>query len=181
MGGGRVPIPRKIFNTIFVFVLSGLWHAPDWTYVMWGVYNGLLFIPLILFPSQRYKDTVAHGKLLPTWREFFSILLTFMLINFARIFSRAPNMASFWDFTRRLFSPSILDYHGLTKGMATALLWCAALLVAEWFQREKSHVLEIDGYRIFSTQLSRLALYAFIFFLIFYFSAPVQTFIYFQF
>ncbi len=181
MGGGRVSVPRKIFNTLFVFVLSGLWHAPDWTYVLWGVYNGLLFIPLILFPSQRYKDTVAHGRLLPTWREFFSMLLTFMLINFARIFSRAPNMTSFWEFTRRLFSPSIVDYHGLTWSMATALMWCAALLVAEWFQREKSHVLEIDGYRIFSTQLSRLALYGFIFFLIFYFTAPVQTFIYFQF
>ena len=65
--------------------------------------------------------------------------------------------------------------------MATMLLWCAGLLLVEWFQREREHVLQIDGYRIFSTQVSRLVLYALLVFLIFYFAGQVQTFIYFQF
>ena len=53
--------------------------------------------------------------------------------------------------------------------------------LVEWLQREREHVLRIDGYRIFSTSVSRLMLYAFIAFLIFYFAGQVQTFIYFQF
>ena len=69
----------------------------------------------------------------------------------------------------------------MTMKMATALLWCVAFIVIEWIQREREHVLQIDGYRIFSTQAARLALYVFMFCLIFYFSGQVQTFIYFQF
>ena len=65
--------------------------------------------------------------------------------------------------------------------MAGMLLWCAGLLLVEWFQREREHVLQIDGYRIFAHQASRLALYALMTFLIFYFAGQVQTFIYFQF
>jgi hypothetical protein len=80
-----------------------------------------------------------------------------------------------------LFSASLFDHHGLTMRMATMLLWCAALLIAEWMQREREHVLQIDGYRLFSTQASRLLLYALLACLIFYFAGQVQTFIYFQF
>ena len=61
------------------------------------------------------------------------------------------------------------------------LLWCAALLLVEWIQREREHVLMIDGYRILSVRPARLALYALLVFLIFYFAGQVQTFIYFQF
>ena len=61
------------------------------------------------------------------------------------------------------------------------LMWCAALLLVEWIQRERQHVLMIDGYRIFSARPARLALYALLVFLIFYFAGQVQTFIYFQF
>lgn len=61
------------------------------------------------------------------------------------------------------------------------LMWCAGLLLVEWLQREREHVLQLDGYRLFSLQWTRLALYAVIVFLIFYFAGQVQTFIYFQF
>ncbi|MBQ1485808.1 MAG: MBOAT family protein, partial [Muribaculaceae bacterium] len=81
----------------------------------------------------------------------------------------------------RLFSPSLFNYHGLTMRMATMLMWCAALIVVEWLQRERQHVLQIDGCRLLSTRPARLALYALLVFIIFYFAGQVQTFIYFQF
>ena len=181
LGGSRCSRGRTVLNTVIVFALSGLWHGADWTFVLWGLYLALLFIPLILFKSQRYKDTVAHGRLLPTFREFLSMLVTFMLINFGWVLFRAPDWATFCDFTSRLFSPSLFTAHGLTMKMAQMLLWCAVLLLVEWLQRERQHVLQIDGCRLFSTQVSRLALYAVLVFLIFYFAGQVQTFIYFQF
>jgi hypothetical protein len=65
--------------------------------------------------------------------------------------------------------------------MAAMLAWCAALILVEWIQRERPHVLQIDGYRLFASRPARLALYALVVFLIFYFAGQVQTFIYFQF
>ena len=181
LGGSRRSRARTILNTLVVFALSGLWHGADWTFVLWGLYHALLFVPLILWGAPRYKDTVAHGRLMPSLREFLSMLVTFLFINFGWILFRAPDFSSFCDFTARLFSPSLLSYHGLTMKMATTLLWCAGLIIVEWVQRERQHVLQIDGYRIFSFQFTRLALYALVAFLIFYFAGQVQTFIYFQF
>ena len=181
LGGSRCSRARTVLNTIIVFALSGLWHGADWTFVLWGLYHALLFIPLIVFGSKRYKDTVAHGRLLPSFKEFAGMLVTFLLVNFGWILFRAPDFASFSRFVSCLFSPSLFNYHGLTMKMATMLLWCAALLLVEWIQREREHVLMIDGYRILSVRPARLALYALLVFLIFYFAGQVQTFIYFQF
>ena len=181
LGGSRRSRVRTILNTVIVFALSGLWHGADWTFVLWGLYHALLFIPLIVWGGARHKDTVAHGRLLPSWREAGAMLLTFLLVNFGWILFRAPDFQGFCQYVSRLFSPSLLGVGGLSMKMATTLLWCVALVVVEWLQRERQHVLQIDGYRIFSFQWTRLALYASLAFLIFYFAGQVQTFIYFQF
>jgi D-alanyl-lipoteichoic acid acyltransferase DltB (MBOAT superfamily) len=181
LGGSRCSRARTVLNTVIVFALSGLWHGADWTFVLWGLYHALLFIPLIVLGSQRYRDTVAHGRLLPSFKELVSMVVTFLLINFGWILFRAPDFASFSEFVFRLFSPSLFNYHGLTMKMATMLMWCAALIVVEWLQRERQHVLQIDCCRLLSTRPARLALYALLVFIIFYFAGQVQTFIYFQF
>ena len=181
LGGSRRGRVRTIVNTLIVFALSGLWHGADWTFVLWGLYHALLFIPLVLIGSVSHKDTVAHGRLLPSLGEFVSMLVTFLFVNFGWVLFRAPDMASFAAFTSRMFSASIFSTGGLTMKMATCLLWCAGLLIAEWLQREREHVLQIDSWRLFSTPISRLALYGLLVFLIFYFAGEVQTFIYFQF
>ena len=181
LGGSRCSRGRTVLNTIVVFSLSGLWHGADWTFVLWGLYHALLFIPLILLGSKSHKDTVAHGRCLPSFREFTAMVVTFLFVNFGWILFRAPDFTSFSEFVSRLFSHSLFNYHGLTMRMATMLLWCAALLLVEWLQREKQHVLQIDGYRVLSVRPVRLALYAVLVFLIFYFAGQVQTFIYFQF
>ena len=168
-------------NTVIVFALSGLWHGADWTFVLWGLYLGVLFIPLILFKSHRYKDTAAHGRLLPSLHELASIGVTFLLINFGWVLFRAPDVTTFGAFTARLFSPSLFSPHGLTMKMASMLLWCGALVIAEWLQRERQHVLQIDGIAVFATRPVRLTLYALMVAAIFYFAGEVQTFIYFQF
>ena len=164
-----------------MFALSGLWHGADWTFVLWGLYHALLFIPLIILGRGKEKDTVAHGRILPMPGEFLSMLVTFILINFGWILFRAPDIAGFATFMSRLMSPSLFSVNGLSMQMAQMLLWCAGLLLVEWMQREREHVLQIDGYRIFASQWVRLALYAVLVALIFYFAGKVQTFIYFQF
>ena len=181
LGGSRCSRSRVVVNTVIVFALSGLWHGADWTFVLWGLYLGLLFIPLIVLPSRRYKDTVAHGRLLPSFREALAMLVTFALINFGWVLFRAPDVSTFARFTTRLFSPSLFSLHGLTMKMASMLLWCGALVIAEWFQREREHVLQVDGYRLMATRPARLTLYAAMVAAIFYFAGEVQTFIYFQF
>ena len=62
LGGNRVPKWKVVFNTIVVFLVSGLWHGANWTFVVWGAYHALLFIPgILLFKRTKYKEIVAVG------------------------------------------------------------------------------------------------------------------------
>lgn len=74
LGGNRVSIPKWYFNLFIVFIISGLWHGANWTFVIWGGMHGLFLI----FSTQ--------FKRLDHW------LITFPLIAFTWIFFRANNL-----------------------------------------------------------------------------------------
>ena len=44
LGGSRVRVSRWMFNIMVVFLLSGLWHGANWTFVLWGALHGLLLL-----------------------------------------------------------------------------------------------------------------------------------------
>src|ERR1043165_6740014 len=41
LGGSRVKMPRHILNLLIVFMVSGLWHGANWTFLIWGALHGL--------------------------------------------------------------------------------------------------------------------------------------------
>lgn len=91
LGGNRVVIPRWYLNLFIVFVISGLWHGANWTFIIWGALHGFYLIFSLI--TQKLRDRV--GRLLYLDRlPFLSILLTFLLVCFAWIFFRANNVTS---------------------------------------------------------------------------------------
>ena len=44
LGGGQVRLPRWAVNVLIVFVLSGLWHGANWTFVAWGALHGFYYL-----------------------------------------------------------------------------------------------------------------------------------------
>lgn len=53
LGGSRVSLPRHIFNLLFTFLLSGLWHGANWSFVFWGLWNGaLIVLDLAVIPAR---------------------------------------------------------------------------------------------------------------------------------
>ena len=59
MGGSRVKVSRWMFNIMVVFLLSGLWHGADWTFVVWGGMHGLLLVVEGLPAKLRHRRPVA--------------------------------------------------------------------------------------------------------------------------
>ena len=82
LGGSRCQKTKAIRNTFIIFIISGLWHGANWTFIVWGIYHALLFIPLLLLnKNRRYtKNIVAEGKLLPSLKETVQVLLTFFFV-----------------------------------------------------------------------------------------------------
>ena len=93
LGGNRCSVPRYLANIFTVFVVSGLWHGAEWTFIIWGGLHGLYQIAGHLTRNTRDKlyslfRIDKNGKAAGIWQTFF----TFMLVLFAWLFFRANNV-----------------------------------------------------------------------------------------
>ncbi len=146
LGGSRTTTGRCVRNVIITFVVSGLWHGANWTFLIWGLLHGLYYVALMLCGWQkRYRDDPATGRLLPSVRELLSMGTTFCLVCFAWIFFRAESLSEAFDYIGKFASgPFMSDtyWHGQHVG---PVLMSGALILIEWFQRHKQHALDIRG------------------------------------
>ena len=192
LGGSRPEIPASVKNpaqykkwiivrnTFVIFLVSGIWHGANWTFLAWGTYHALLFLPLILLGKNRkFTNQVAEGRLLPTFREALQMLLTFALVILGWIIFRAPSIGQAWEFVCGICHPSILHMPqgGATK-MIPSIVMIILMHVVEWLQRGKQHGLEINQMH----PVLRVVIVIVIVELILFVYPPTQSqFIYFQF
>ena len=88
LGGNRVPISRVYLNLFIVFMVSGLWHGANWTFVVWGALHGVYLIFGML-----YKKAASNSYLRKVDNfDALQVLITFCLVTFAWIFFRANNI-----------------------------------------------------------------------------------------
>jgi alginate O-acetyltransferase complex protein AlgI len=90
LGGNKVSKYRWYFNLFIVFLISGIWHGANWTFVIWGALNGFYLVMAIV--SQTFRDRINNALGLTRNRTFFTalqIITTFILSSFAWIFFRA--------------------------------------------------------------------------------------------
>lgn len=136
LGGSREGKNKQLRNTFIIFFTSGLWHGANWTFILWGIYHALLFLPLMIIgKTKKYTETVAEGRSLPSIKEFFMMLLTFALIVFGWIIFRANNITEFVDYLYCIVNNfCVAETEGIPKKM---LLFIAILLCVEWLNRTK--------------------------------------------
>ena len=176
LGGGKVSRWKVMRNVLIVFFLSGLWHGANWTFIIWGLYSALLFIPSIWSGRRKTKnDTPA------TLSDIPHILFTFLLVALGWVVFRSADMTEAMGYILRMFTAiDVTSLCELTIGKA-ALLWCLLLVVIEWLQRMHRHVLVLSERGIFRYAPVRWLLYYVLLMAIVFFHGEEQTFIYFQF
>ena len=167
-------------NTFVIFLLSGFWHGANWTFIAWGAYHAVLFLPLILLGMNRkYTNQVAEGRWLPTWKETGQILLTFMLAVIGWIIFRATSIAEAWSIMKGICDVSLFSMPMITGGFMRRIYFIIIMLVIEWVNRDKEHGLANGNFRKYDWL--RIVLYYTLCLLIFRYAGPEQEFIYFQF
>lgn len=105
LGGNRKGKIRKYINVMIVFLVSGLWHGANWTYVIWGGLNGLYqVIEQNLSPKIAKLTDRLHMKKDVFSASLLKMLWTFLLVDIAWIFFRADSLGSAIGFIGRMFS-----------------------------------------------------------------------------
>jgi D-alanyl-lipoteichoic acid acyltransferase DltB (MBOAT superfamily) len=183
LGGSKGGNWMRIRNTFIIFIVSGFWHGSNWTFVVWGALNALFIVPSMLMRTNRNNiEIVANDSLLPSFKEFLQMLLTFALACFAWIFFRAESVGHAINYILGIFSKSLLSIPSilLDKKAIITILLLIFFIVIEWSGRRNNYAIEKLG--LGNTRILRWAFYAFIIFLIgMYMPSESAEFIYFQF
>lgn len=105
LGGSRVSGPRRILNILIVFLISGLWHGANWTFVAWGGLNGIYLV--IHFLSKDYVNKFTDFIGLSRFKVLHStvqVLFTFLLVSFSWILFRSKDFKQAYYIITHLFS-----------------------------------------------------------------------------
>lgn len=197
LGGSRPEVPAHIQhpdrykeliiirNTFVIFLLSGFWHGANWTFIAWGAYHALLFLPLILLGKNRkYTNQVAEGRFLPTWKESLQILCTFLLVVLGWIIFRAETITQAWEYICGMLQFGTLRASYRFFLPDDNLIWpinfyILIMIIIEWLQRNKQHGLEVtDAHKY---KWLRVVFYYILILFIISNAGTEHTFIYFQF
>ncbi len=97
LGGNRRGVTRSYFNLVVVFLLCGLWHGANWTFIVWGVYHGVFLV------LERLLDRKTLYFFLP---QPLQIGATFVLITVGWVLFRSPDITHAWRLLEIMFTPS---------------------------------------------------------------------------
>jgi alginate O-acetyltransferase complex protein AlgI len=182
LGGSRVAVPRHYLNLLITFTISGLWHGANWTFVIWGLYNGLLLV----LESMVAKWWQRRGWLLTVVRR----ATTLVLILAGWVFFRAPNLESALGILRAIVTRTSLHRADIAASVllltrdnsAAAVMLTTVLMTACMFGLElwrERHPLRVGAPQSLAWQSAQIVL---LFQAIMFFGVlRASSFIYFQF
>jgi len=130
LGGNRVGKSRQAFNIAIVFLLSGLWHGANWTFVVWGALHGFFYL-CSWFLLPRASDEESSGFI-----QIIRILFTFHLVCFAWIFFRAPSLGDAWMVVTKI-SSGLMIHLSPSAVQIKLLLLALAVCLFEWISRRR--------------------------------------------
>lgn len=166
LGGSRGEMWKKTRNIFVIFLVSGLWHGANWTFVLWGAYHAALFLPLLLLRRNRSDE----GGVL-------SAVTTFLLVMFGWLIFRAPDLSTLRTWIGSLFSSNFTT--GLADLPVSSVPWLivAGMFLVEFVNRDREHALA----RLPRNAVLRWTLYFALLTIVLYFRGGQTDFIYFQF
>ncbi|MFL5753988.1 MAG: MBOAT family O-acyltransferase [Bacteroidia bacterium] len=183
LGGSRVPKWMHCLNLMIVFLVSGLWHGANWTFVIWGALHGIamIFGTLFLFSARK------TGGLFP----FLRTLAVFAFVTLVWVFFRAESAHTALEILKTIASGFIPDLRNYLEGKAIfnglgeftihEILWMS-LLIALFFIADISKEKRSIKDHFLASPLWRMACYFVLFYSLVFIGYWGNTqFIYFQF
>lgn len=99
LGGSRNGKWRALVNLIIVFIISGIWHGANWTFLVWGSIHGLLYLPVFILRKEKDEEftIISHKNIVP-------IILTFGMTCLAWVYFRSNTVYDANQYLVNLFA-----------------------------------------------------------------------------
>lgn len=172
LGGGKRGRLRKVRNVWVVFLLSGLWHGANWTYVVWGGLNALMITPRVVI-NKWGKNKSAMSRAERVARR----IMVFVFFAIGGTIFRSATITDAANYLWRIFT--LADGTSSINDLVI-LLYIAVMLTTEWLMRNYNHGLQIGG-GVIAKRWIRRAIYFLLIMSIFWHGQHASQFIYFQF
>ena len=131
LGGNRKGRARTLFNRFFVFLCTGIWHGADWTFVVWGIYHGVLtMLETVLVKDKKDKNA---GKEADSARSVIRVLghiYTLLAVMIGFVIFRADSMRQAVHFIASMFSFGATAVGTMTAVSVMSPLFIITLIIA---------------------------------------------------
>ena len=124
MGGNRVSKPRWMLNILTVWMLTGLWHGAEWTFVLWGLYFAIFLVLEKLLAGVIAKIPPVLNRIL----VLFVVMVSFMIFDSPTISEAARRVVTLFDFTNPTDTVSLYYLRSYAGTLAVAVLGATPLL-----------------------------------------------------
>lgn len=175
LGGSKGGKWKSLRNILMIFLVSGFWHGANWTFIVWGLFHSVLFIPSFLFKKNRKHlgSVIGDDKIFPSLKELIQVISTFILVTIGWVFFRSQSITD----SIHYFKNSFLIENQIQFLPNKIFAYILILIFVEWIGRydERDITLKIPKHLIFVFVLILIIL------IISNFNSESQEFIYFNF
>ncbi|MBK9099376.1 MAG: MBOAT family protein [bacterium] len=171
-----------VISITLTWLLTGLWHGANYTFIVWGILHGLLLLINRIINKPR-KRLIKKFDLRESNTSLIIIetLSTFIIVMFTWIFFRADSITHALDYISGIFSASIFtapSFPDIENALVT-VIFILVFMTVEWFGRGQQYAIA-DIWLKWKLP-ARYAIYYLMVITILWFSGKEQQFIYFQF
>ena len=171
LGGNRVSEWRRYFNQFFVFMVSGLWHGAEWTFVIWGSLHGFYLILAVL--RDKYLPQINLPKNI--FGKSINLIFTFILVMLAWVFFRAKGTNDAFLILKKMSALSVNDLFKTPLNQAEMMFSVVLIVFLLWKEAKYFQIDTQSNFRFYGLSA--------VFITLIYFFGVFNTnqFIYFQF
>lgn len=175
LGGSRCSSAKTARNLLTIFLVSGLWHGAQFTFVAWGAAHALCVIPESLW-RKRYKKRARRDT--AALRDIGAMVFTFLIVALIFIFFRASYFSQAIDYIRLMFC----DFRSVPLDVSRiTFVWIAVMIGIEWITRDRKYGIDFPYKSLWRSRVFRWTFYLLMTVVILVFFGERQQFVYFQF
>jgi D-alanyl-lipoteichoic acid acyltransferase DltB (MBOAT superfamily) len=179
LGGSRVGGFRFYRNVFVIFILSGIWHGANWTFVMWGLIHAVVYVIYFFIWGSGKKPHPLDTEQPWHIRNFFSGITTFIVVTIAWVFFRAANVQEAFGYLGSVFSHNFIS--GDIQKFLPVSIVIIPFLVLEWINRKSHNGVILSAYNIKPGLRMALELILALLIIDCFYTLDHEQFIYFQF